>query len=398
MRKRVISWTINFCFFLVFSWHSLTRNRKLVRVFAKKREKSDKSLIDLIDLSKNDNTSVYDDVNKLLMNSKCRLMDRNGKTKTLGMMPPDGTVIFSTTVFGEARLQNLMDMLTELLKVEKRVEELKLPNIASKNHFAMITVSGNKTLIPLLHMLSKNNEILASSIIIAELTQDYGPISRIGSVDACFNEASNYTFVVGDDDVVYNQKAVFSELPNMLKYVQTYFKSDLSNIMVGYTGMNWQYPTKWGGFLKGAQFGRHVGDSVWNSFKNFGETSCIPKLGKSFCTEIIKTGILENYGLVAFHRKAILPSLYESHFSYEFPKTCFWGDDFWLAYYAFSQNISMYVVKSQVTNPPTALIKKLQQLDGSVGKKAGGAGSNIGNYRLCEKKIVQSNNSCSWCI
>ncbi|GFH61172.1 predicted protein [Chaetoceros tenuissimus] len=54
----------------------------------------------------------------------------------------------------------------------------------------MITVSGNETLTPLLRILSQKHEILASSIIIANLTQDFGPISRIGSVDACFPEST----------------------------------------------------------------------------------------------------------------------------------------------------------------------------------------------------------------
>ena len=76
----------------------------------------------------------------------------------------------------------------------------------------------------------------------------------------------------------------------------------------------------------------------------------------SVCDNILNTGILECYGLLAFHRTAVNPWLYQRHHHRDFPQDCFWGDDFWLAYYAFRMNISMYVMKSQVVNPAAVLV------------------------------------------
>ena len=316
-------------------------------------------------------------------------------------MPLDGTVIFSVTVFGAARISNLISMLTNLL-VEG--DQPELPNLP---HIGMITVSGNETLIPLLHALSQASPSLVESVLIAELAQDFGPISRIVSTCSCFASSKDYTFVVGDDDMIYNRRAVFFELPDFLQHVQQ--KLNTSVAMVGYAGMFWSYPIHWGGFLKGGGFRRHISDAVWERQSNSSSRTpafCMDSLkptsvdmsNSSLCDNIIQTGILENYGLVAFHRSAVNQQLYQKHHHPDFLTPCFYGDDFWLGYYAFRMNIPLYVVRSRVTNPATVLIRKLPQPDGSVGAKSGKSGGNIGNYRSCERAIVNNQSNCSWCI
>lgn len=120
----------------------------------------------------------------------------------------------------------------------------------------------------------------------------------------------------------------------------------------------------------------------------------------SLCGDIIQTGILECYGLIAFHRSAVNPRLYQKHYHPDFLSQCFWADDFWLAYYAFRMDIPRYVVRGQVTDPEAEWIKQLPQPDGSVGTKSGGGG-NLANYRICESQIVKNQKdgeNCSWCI
>ena len=116
------------------------------------------------------------------------------------------------------------------------------------------------------------------------------------------------------------------------------------------------------------------------------------------CDDIVQTGILENYALVAFHRSVVNPRLYQKHHHPDFLPTCFGGDDFWLGYYAFRLNISLYVVKSRVKNPAAVLIRKLPQPDGSVGAKSGVGASNVGNCRTCKRNVVDNQNNCSWCM
>ena len=274
----------------------------------------------------------------------------------------------------------------------------------------MITVSRNKTLLPVLQALSQENATtLSQMVLVADLKQDYGPLTRVVSTDACFSPSRDYVFVVGDDDVVYNQDAVFVELPDMLQHVQQRLNNKVA--MVGYAGIQSNYPIIWprGAFPKGAKFEHHVSDRAWNNFRNqaiglnrtapFCADSTDPPStnASSVCDNILQTGILECYALVAFHRNAVNPQLYQRHHHPDFPRSCFWGDDFWLAHYAFRMNISMYVMKSQVENPPAALVKKLPQPDGSVGSKEGGIG-NFGNYRTCEVEIVNNEKNCSWSI
>lgn len=334
---------------------------------------------------------------------ECRLYDGRGDVLKQPMMPPDGSVIFTVTVYGEARLQNLMHMLTNLL-IEG--EQTKAP--LKPRRLGMIAVSGNKTLLPVLKALSQENATaLLPMVLVADLQQDYGPLTRVVSADACFLPSRDYIFVVGDDDVVYNQDAVFVELPDMLQRVQQ--RLDNKAAMVGYAGIQWNYPIHWPRvpFPKGGQFKRHVSDGMWNNFKDqaiglnrtapFCEDQPLSSNTSSVCDNILKAGILECYGLVAFHRTVVNPQLYQRHHHRDFPNDCFWGDDFWLAYYAFQMNIPMYVMKSRVVNPATALVRKLPQPDGSVGSKEGGNG-NFGNYRTCEVKIVENEKNCSWSI
>jgi len=330
-------------------------------------------------------------------NQECKLLDGRGNALTQQLMPPDGTVIFSMTVFGTARLLNVISMLTDLLT---KGEQPKFPNL---QHIGMITVSGNETLIPLLHALSQASPNLVESVLIAELAEDFGPISRVVSACSCFDPSKDYTFVVGDDDVVYNRRAIFFELPDILQRVHQRLKNKVT--MVGYAGLEWIYPIQWGGFVKGGGYGHHVNNARWEQQRNASRTPafCMDTLESlstdmsSLCDDIIQVGILENYALVAFHRSAVDPQFYQKHHHPDFVAPCFWGDDFWLGYYSFRMKIPLYVVKSRVTNPAAALIRKLPQPDGSVGAKPGGKG-NLGNYRNCEKTLVDNQNNCSWCI
>ena len=164
-------------------------------------------------------------------NQECHMLDGRGNPLTQQLMPPDGSVIFSVTVFGPARVPNVVRMLTDLLTDGERHE---LPNLL---HKGMIAVSGNETLLPLLHALSQASRSLAPVVLVAELAQDFGPLSRVVATDSCFPRSKNYTFVVGDDDVVYNRDAVFVELPNKLQRVRQSLNT--LDAMVGYAGMHY---------------------------------------------------------------------------------------------------------------------------------------------------------------
>lgn len=192
-------------------------------------------------------------------NQECQLLDGYGNALMQHLIPRDGSVIFSLTLFGEARVSNVIRMLTELIDIGERPE---LPNLP---HTAMIAVSGNETMIPLLYELSLIPN-LASIVLIAKLAQDFGPLSRVVATDCCFSPSKDYIFVVGDDDVVYNRQAVFTELPIYLQHVQKRLNNSLA--MVGYAGLHWIYPAKiWGGFLKGTQYGRHISDGTWENYR-----------------------------------------------------------------------------------------------------------------------------------
>ena len=348
-------------------------------------------------------------------NQGCHLYDGRGNVLEQQMMPPDGTVIFTVTAYGEARLKNVMHMLTNLL-VEGELEQPKSPS--PQQRLGMIAVSGNKTLLPVLQALSQENATaLSSMVLVADLQQDYGPLTRVVSADACFTPSRDYVFVVGDDDVVYNRDAVFVEVPDMLQRVQHRLNNEVA--MVGYIGIQWNYPLHWPrvNTPKGGQYEKHVSDRNWKKYRNqaIGLNRTVPfcaesteppststltsttKNISSVCEDILQTGILECYGLVAFHRTAVNPQLYQRHHHPDFPQSCFWGDDLWLAYYAFRMNISMYVMKSRVANPATVLLRRLPQPDGSVGNKEGGNG-NLGNYQTCGVKIVNNEQNCSWSI
>jgi hypothetical protein len=101
----------------------------------------------------------------------------------------------------------------------------------------MIAVSGNETLVPLLKGFSESVSPLETRVFIANLTRDFGPISRVAAADLCFPPSKNYTIVVGDDDVIYNPQAVFHELPDYLRRVQQSLTNN-SAAMVGYVGMH----------------------------------------------------------------------------------------------------------------------------------------------------------------
>ena len=345
------------------------------------------------------------------------------------MMPPDGTSIFTITLFGSARVDNVIKMLTDLLAVEVyenddkqlvQPTEKKLPSNVLP-HIAMIAVSGNETLLPLLDKLQTSSLNLEETVLIAQLENDYGPLSRVVAADSCFSPSKNYTFVAGDDDMVYHRHAVFDELPGYLWSVQRRLNNS-NAAMVGYMGLHWTYPfVQWGPFVHGGPMRRRVSDATWANQRNNAAANqetmspfCMDSRSResttpadtgtgmdtsSLCDNIIPTGIIECYGLVAFHRSAVTPKLYQKHHHPDFLRQCFWGDDFWLAYYAFRMNISRYIVRSRVTNPSFALIQKLPQPDGSVGKKAGGSGGNLMNYRRCEREIYNNiDKNCSWCM
>ena len=164
---------------------------------------------------------------------ECKLLDVNGNEVDSFFAPADGAIIFSATIFGEKRVPNVIHMLKNLLPATGNDDKTEL----SPRHAAMIVVSGNETLVPLLKGFSDSFSPLESRIFIAKLTRDFGPISRVAAADLCFTPSKNYTIVVGDDDVIYNPQAVFHELPDYLRRVQQSLTNN-SAAMVGYTGMH----------------------------------------------------------------------------------------------------------------------------------------------------------------
>lgn len=339
-------------------------------------------------------------------NRECKLLDVNGNK--LVSPPADGSVIFSATIFGEKRVGNVIHMLKDLLVARNDESGADDKTDLSPRQVAMIAVSGNKTLVPLLMGLSEAFSPMETRVFVANLERDFGPISRVAAADLCFSPLKNYTIVVGDDDVIYNPQAVFFELPDYLRRVQQRLTNN-SAAMVGYNGMHWVYPfVQWGPFVKGGTFRHHISDEKWKAQRDAAPSKACMNPHESglnlkadtskLCKDIIPTGLLECYGLIAFQRSVLNPRLYEKHLHPDFLATCFWGDDFWLSYFAFRMSIPRFLVRSRVTNPSSSLIRKLPQPDGSVGSKSGPGMSNLANYRKCERAIYKKQGNCSWCI
>ena len=60
------------------------------------------------------------------------------------------------------------------------------PKSPSPRRLGMIAVSGNKTLLPLLQALSQENATtLSQMVLVADLKQDYGPLTRVKN---CHNQ------------------------------------------------------------------------------------------------------------------------------------------------------------------------------------------------------------------
>jgi len=232
------------------------------------------------------------------------------------------------------------------------------------------------------------SQMPVSRFIVAALTADYGPLSRVVAVDLCFPTSVSTIFVSVDDDVVYNRHALLDELPAALGVLSARLR--LPRLpLVGYAG--------WGGALSSSPAGSCCFPPAAINDKHFLSKTVWPNesqfsLPGSHLSRVSAVPILEQYGGVAFHRNSVTSSLYREHLRADFPRACFYADDLWLATYAVREGRPRFAVRGASETQPSivGLSSKPAASQLEMSRRKVGLHGHASNYRDCLEWINSS--------
>lgn len=280
------------------------------------------------------------------------------------------------------------------------------------NVWITLTTSGSERLEQLLKTLKSLNGTSFSVLLVLEQSQgtllsavphtlyvammslDYGPISRIAAVDVCFPKNFDGLFVTVDDDVIYRPHFIESVMSKRWSDIHSTFHPK-KNFFVGTSACSAELSASGHGVCtvqivsqrwEDGEITRELyTDEQWATMARCCDSICDEhetSPGNTICGETRRVGLLEQYSAVMFHRSTITSCLYEQHKRVDFPRYCFFADDFWLAMYAAQLNISLYAMRT--TEPlisETLPHRSVGLTDGLLG--------NAENYGLCLRDFLQ---------